>query len=592
MPLYTQQQPSKSLADRLFAAEFDDALVDQIAWKNSRYDGCKVISKEINKYTPQQTTPGGIGTSVIVSASISSSFGTTQAAGFQVGTWPSQIDWIGDTLNPSGLNPNVKRETTALYISNTVIGGEEDTQFATIKNHSYVNINQILLIDPTTDETQLIDKQSENFTAFHTFVTNDLPTGESFSIKIIDESISQNLKGPDEYKVKMNKGFLLKTFDFNYTSSLLHLTENNSLYLYKKGTTQSDMFHDGVKKNPLPHGVDNREIVRFRYGTIEMTGGGGTGEGSTFALDRIGPSFISSSIIENKFTQQYYSGSYGFINEASSIAWASNTTNGGILKATGLGSASRFIGINTLKYLNDNFPITELHLTLFNGTKDFSISETNTSSAHDERSISTFEVDNNQTQLDIGGICNDYLPKTHELRLKGINDSRFEPQGHTYFDDFQTAYVTGSTIVGGCIVSGSNTPALVTNYLQRGINIDKVTTASIFVQGGEIGVVGYQNVQSASHAQYGKSLTGSMSSSNYYSGSFDYQLSFLDKDHTLITNLDKNAELFDGIGSKGIIIIPKNIHKKIRNNLQFYLQKAGIIDTPPNVLLQLTDDVN
>jgi hypothetical protein len=33
------------------------------------------------------------------------------------------------------------------------------------------------------------------------------------------------------------------------------------------------------------------------------------------AKDRIGPSFALSSIIENKFTQQYYSGSYGLINE-------------------------------------------------------------------------------------------------------------------------------------------------------------------------------------------------------------------------------------------------------------------------------------
>ena len=83
-----------------------------------------------------------------------------------------------------------------------------------------------------------------------------------------------------------------------------------------------------------------------------------------------------------------------------------------------------------------------------------------------------------------------------------------------------------------------------------------------------------------------------MSGSNYYSGSFDYQLSFLDKDHTLITNLNKNAELFDGIGSKGIIIIPKNIHKKIKNNLQFYLQQAGIIDSSPNTQIELTDDIN
>jgi hypothetical protein len=66
MPLYTQTQPSKSLADRLFEAEFDDALVDQISWKNARYDGCKVRTKEINVYTPKQTTAGGIGISSIV----------------------------------------------------------------------------------------------------------------------------------------------------------------------------------------------------------------------------------------------------------------------------------------------------------------------------------------------------------------------------------------------------------------------------------------------------------------------------------------------------------------------------------------------
>ena len=39
---YNLHNPSKSLADRLYTAEFDDALVDQMAWKNIRYEGCKV----------------------------------------------------------------------------------------------------------------------------------------------------------------------------------------------------------------------------------------------------------------------------------------------------------------------------------------------------------------------------------------------------------------------------------------------------------------------------------------------------------------------------------------------------------------------
>ena len=614
MPLYTNTQPSKSLADRQYIAEFDDALVDQIAWKNIRYDGSKVISKQINKYTPIQTasnaTTGigyGVGSMVLggtgqYTFTVGGYFSQTNTNGthlstnlpgiFKLNGMIPNVIWPGDTLNPTGLNANIKRQTTALYISNTVIGGTEDEQFATIKNHSYININQILLIDPSTDEVQLIDKQSEDFISFHSFITNDLPTKESFSIRIIDESIANNLKGPNQYKVKMNKGFLLKTFDYIFDNSNRHLVENNSMYLYKGGVTKANTIEDGIVQSIT--GVTNDQAIRFRYGTIEMIDGstaGGFGYGSDFALNKIGPSFASSSIVNNKFTQQYYSGSYGLINEPSQPGGAS--TNGDILKTSGLGSASRFIGISTLDFLKKN-PSTELHLTLFEGTKDFSLNETNLlDSANDERSISTFEIDSNQSQLDIGGICNEYLPKTHEIRLKGVNDDRFEPKGHTFLDNFQTAYITGSIFFGGCIPFGSHKPSTTGGKMQLGINVDKVETPDIFVQGGVLGVVGYQGIATASvlngapNSNYGLSLSGSMSSSNYYSGSFNYQLSFLDKDHTIITNLDKNAELFDGIGTKGIIIIPENIHPKIKNNLKFYLQEAGILSTPPNTHLQV-----
>ena len=79
---------------------------------------------------------------------------------------------------------------------------------------------------------------------------------------------------------------------------------------------------------------------------------------------------------------------------------------------------------------------------------------------------------------------------------------------------------------------------------------------------------------------------------NFYSGSFNYDVSFLDKDHTLIMNIDKPAELFDGIGQKGLVIVPRYIHPKIKNNINYYLQQAGIIDSSPNSQIQLSNDVN
>jgi hypothetical protein len=616
-------QPSKSLADRLYTAEFDDAVLEQSFWNNPRYKGCKVISKEINKYTPLQiasdaetgigfasiTTHGptvgnmiiGVpGLSAFTVGGIYANIAHTNSQPpsnlpgiFKVNGMVPHIIWQGDTINPTGLNPNIKRETTALYIANTVIGGTEDDQFATIKNHSYVNINQILLIDHVEDTVQLIDKQAEDFIPFHSFITNDFPTGESFSIKLIDESISNNLKGPNQYKVKMNKGFLLKTFDFKMDPDGEQLTENNSMYLYRGGTKQLSI-EEGV--TGLNSNVPNNNRVRFKYGTIETIGiveynttYNEPGQGHIFAKDRIGPSFALSSIIENKFTQQYYSGSYGLINELNS---SPNVFNEDILRNSGLGSASKFIGIDTLNFLlynNINNSLstqekTELHLTFFEGTKDFSLG------SNDERSISTFEIDNNQSSLTIGTNCHDYLPLDHELYLKGNSptDTRSNPLIPTFQDDILNAYLVPSPVAGGCVQIGQYNPATSFNIkLQRGINVDLTENANIYVQGGILGQVGYQSVLSSSDSNYGESLSGSMSSSNYYSGSFSYQLSFLDKDHTLITNLDKTAELFDGIGTKGILLIPNNTIPKIKNNIYYYLQRAGILPTSPNTLVQI-----
>ena len=83
-----------------------------------------------------------------------------------------------------------------------------------------------------------------------------------------------------------------------------------------------------------------------------------------------------------------------------------------------------------------------------------------------------------------------------------------------------------------------------------------------------------------------------MTVDNYYGGylnsegsaSLDYQISFLDKDHTIIADIDKDEELFDGIGTKGIVLVPDHIHPKVKANLELYLQRGGMIDNAPGGL--------
>lgn len=582
MPIYyphTTTPVTKSFEDRQFTAEFDDSLLDQAAWKNSRYDGAKLTANKFNVFTPTSTQ---IDTTLTSSGEVEGKFITVDGG---------SVVWGGDKTYQN--LSVISQHSTALYIANTVIGGTEDSQFATIKKHSYVNINKILLINPINETVQIIDKATEPFQEFHRFITNDFPTGTTCKVKVLDESISDNLKS--EYRVKMNKGWLLKTFDYNFvldTDGVLggsgatspanasSLIENNSMYLYRSGSVADNYWQTGSQVLPIASASLSNQL-RFRYGVIEMYDAA-AGKGHQLTADRIGPSFASSSIIENKFTKQYYSGSFGFIKHQPNTASNSMAT---FMGTTGLGSASRFLGLDTLNFLqknNSNTNLTEqekteIHVTFFDGTKDFA------PGVHDERSISTFEVDQNVAALGLeqGGGCNDGLPTNHELTFKGVDDGRFYPITSTFSDDIRNAHVQADASFpgDGCVpldqpISSSGNGG-VDQFLQSGITIDFIQNIRCYVQGGALGPVGYVGTTSGST----NSQLSNMTSDNFYSGSvFNYEVSFLDKDHTLILDIDKKTELFDGIGQKGVLIIPDNSDPQVAFNIEYYLEKSGILD--------------
>ena len=140
-----------------------------------------------------------------------------------------------------------------------------------------------------------------------------------------------------------------------------------------------------------------------------------------------------------------------------------------------------------------------------------------------------------------------------------------------------TASVGGGGTGNGC--PNPDTDMTDINTLQKGIDIKRVEDAEVFVQGGSLGAKGLNGAFTSSDtANYGDAIAN-WNGDNDYSGSFRYEVSFLDKDHTLIADLDKDAELFDGIGSQGLVLIPQYATNKIKNNVEFYLKAAGII--PP-----------
>ena len=62
---------------------------------------------------------------------------------------------------------------------------------------------------------------------------------------------------------------------------------------------------------------------------------------------------------------------------------------------------------------------------------------------------------------------------------------------------------------------------------------------------------------------------------SYFYPHSSHQLSVLRRSPTIIVDLDKGSELPEGIGTKGIVLIPEHTHPDIKENLAEILEKAG-----------------
>ena len=644
----------ESFDTRDYIVEFNDSVLDMHSWTGLRYDGCKTTSKEINKFTAPSIGGQGVGNLQIGNNFVIEKY-------FTIDPWGGDITY--------GQYPNVENRTTALYITSTIIGGtEEEDIYARIKNHSYIKIEKILVINLNDDTVKILDSQTEDFTPYHRFITTDFPTTGKFSLKLLDNNIQSNVK--NEYTVKMNKGWLLKSFEYNAdmgplpgidsdrithlnttssavdgnTNNVLH-TITNPLALYdavsgsiqepdrifgfnkrlntipagtfagqglygcqddnepclgkdsasisEKITNFKDVFSFGPfyfsgsipyntndPGNPDPDGSLNHislnqynqhsgGSLRFRFGITSKLSDASNQPGLP-PVNSFYPLYTGDNtiFIDNKFTREFIKqdnnstlgvksftfptiNAIEFLTQSNELPnppfrdWVGKTQNPSL-------TASLFIG-QCVQYLNSHSQDTELHLTLFEGTKDFS-------NNNDEMSIGTFEVDRNADPgyLDFAGnlgkLYNSVGPRAKYLKLK--NSPQFRPSIQPAKYDRFTYDVIDTTDFQATIEERQN--AFV---FGPGTPNNNLSSNASFAQGN-----------------YAAEYNNSIGNSDNYSGSFHYQLSFLDKDHTLITDLDKNVELMDGIGAKGAVLIPEHTHQAVKLNLFYYLNKAGLID--------------
>tara|TARA_B100002019_G_scaffold118021_1_gene101333 strand:+ start:207 stop:1058 length:852 start_codon:yes stop_codon:yes gene_type:complete len=170
-----------------FDVEFDDSLLDMASWKNPRYEGSKLTGTQINVYTegdPIYPTVGGKGA-------------------------------------PNGLQPIIENKICALFIGNNIQEGEASSSLdplVEIKNHSYVSINTVLLVDLNNLKSTKISFEQFNETeekkeSFRRIIADNFPEGSKIVTKILDIATQAQLK--EFHHVKFNQGLLMKLY--NYT---------------------------------------------------------------------------------------------------------------------------------------------------------------------------------------------------------------------------------------------------------------------------------------------------------------------------------------------------------------------------------------
>lgn len=153
-----------------YNVEFDDALLDLAGWKNPRFEGSKLTGARINRFNRGDIT--------------------------------------------YGLNPVIEQKSACIFLGKDIDQGnaaDKDIALTEIMNHSYLTVDKILFINPSTDEVEIIARENMSERAFNRLVSENFPEGSSVVVKSLEDK--ENKLKPRHF-VKFNQGQLMKIYSY------------------------------------------------------------------------------------------------------------------------------------------------------------------------------------------------------------------------------------------------------------------------------------------------------------------------------------------------------------------------------------------
>tara|TARA_R110002167_G_scaffold172179_3_gene370463 strand:+ start:746 stop:2512 length:1767 start_codon:yes stop_codon:yes gene_type:complete len=536
-----QKNGEKISSGRDYSVEFDDALLSQGGWMNPRLDGCEITGLYQNKFskinTPRQY--GGI-----KSPNIEHLINITES-------------WGGDKGN-FGRNPAVQTYTNTIFFGATLSGYQEDSRFPNVgEDFSYIFINKAYTFDPQNDEFFITELLGKDDKVFERVLKQDLSYASTFNFRLLDEGTEHDLQ--QEYTVHWNAGLfsLLGTFDScseaPYTPELQVTTQyvaSNTIKDYY-GVPYNGWITDNYTQNQVPSFLNknNRTI---------MTG--------SFQVE----SNIDTWWWRRPRTSSYFAkgGLLSSHNSASGKTFFGNGTRGlhtsGDMSTSVWGFFYRLIGTavgggNTdfvfqdkkeQKFYGKAPAKNDLHIMTFNDAKGC---------VKDIQTELRYQRNTTQALRHFGSIS---ISPGRKIPIPGVSLSKPE---------------LGS--------SGFSINSKIAS-----LSFNEYSVQSSFTAGS--GGVGYQYYtwfvggNASGSEAVGYIPPGTITGSGNFPGTPTlerYTISKLIKrPNVIMADINKINQLFDGIGGKGFLCIPDNINPQIKNNLDYYLKKAELIDKGPN----------
>lgn len=505
-----------------YSVEFNDSLLDLDGWKKPRYEGSKLTSDFINIYNEGDIT--------------------------------------------YGKNPVITRKIDVLYLGNAILGEDEDESILTIPNHSYVTINKLLLIDKDKRSITFVRKDNTNTNAFERFVTNNLQLGSKIHIELIDITTQHKLQ--KNHFIRFNRGFLNKFFSWQKPTSHTASTSNENpaqdgvFFGIITGSNNSSGSYAGSRTTGGAEFGD--PVFHYAYRAAKASAGSKNitplrGDHAAFFSTVPPGGYQNTSFNKNNplYQKIYPPGNPGdgssrfkgiafeitqsvddfttFVN--SKMGPEANKGNFDVFVTMGLRS-------NNSHYVTSSFDIKEGKNTITGKKIPFVPFE-------GVNAINTVELDFRNYPISGGSSFNNGLTDAEDI--------------DEFIDDL-------IRVVHPIIPIKRTGP----------FTLDKS-----IINPRQIAFTGSRKNHPAgtlSTAGGAGSYTASVFT-DFRSGSNGYTISTLETDgSTIITNIDKETELPDGLGEKGFVIMPENISIEISDNLEFYLEKAGLIDKTTNAL--------